>query len=196
MEDITIVITLCALAVAGLAGLAKRRSTRRKMGQYIKGNIDLDVSLGTLASRTGIVTSTSDVVNETTLVSSVQATYSLSGATSGDNIGPCQVGIAHPDYSLAEIEAWIEQTSSWNVADLVAQETSNRKIRRVGTLGVPAAVGETSVLNDGKPIKTKLNWLIYTAQGLGFWIYNDGGAAFATTDPNFHVEGHANLWPR
>ncbi len=166
------------------------------MGKYIRGNIEIDIPGGTLAGTTGLIGATVDQVGERMLVSSVVATYSLSGWTGGDNIGPVMVGLAHHDYTLAEIEAYLEHQTSWNEGDLVSQEIANRKIRRIGVFESPGDVGADASLNDGKPVKTKLNWILVTGQGVNFWIYNQGSAAFATTDPNVHISGHANLWPR
>jgi len=114
--------------------------------------------------------------------------------TVGDNIGPIMCGIAHSDYSDAEIEAWIESsTKSWNRGALAEQEIDNRLIRRVGIFTPIVSLG-AEVLNDGKPIKTKLNWPLMSGQGLKVWAYNMGSSPLATTDPNFHVQGHVNLF--
>ncbi len=168
------------------------------MGRYIRGNIDLDFALGTLAANTLIAQATQDQVGERTLVTSVIATYALSGFTVGDNIGPIEVGLAHSDYTAAEIEAFVERGSSWNEGDQIDREISSRKIRRIGVFQNDGASGDLSraVLNDGKPIKTRLNWILNAGQGLDFWVYNTGGSAVGTTDPNCHVVGHANLFPK
>ncbi len=165
------------------------------MGRYIKGNIDEDFALGTLAAQTGIVEA-SPTVGERTLISSVDVVYSLAGMTAGDNIGPIEVGLAHSDYSLAEIEEFLELTSGWNEGDLVSREISNRKVRRIGVFDTPASASLDATLNDGKPIKTKLNWILNAGQGLQFFCYNTGGSPLATTDPNCHIVGHANLFPK
>ncbi len=166
------------------------------MGRYIRGNIDLDVALGTLAGQTGLRTALAATVTERTLVSSIVATYAMQGYTVIDNVGPVVCGVSHSDYSLAEIEAWIEQTSgAWAEADQVGQEIARRKIRRIGTFDLTLSIAATS-LNDGKEMKTKLNWILNAGQTLAFWVYNQGSAAFATTDPDFHVTGHANLFPK
>ncbi len=179
-----------------LVSAAKRRSSRRKMGRYVKGNLDLDGDLGTLASRTAVLIST-DTVIDRTLVSSVVATYSLSGVSIGNDIGPVEVGVAHSDYTLAEIEAYLELATSWNETDLLDKEVQSRKIRRIGVFDSPVGgAGGAYMLNDGKPIKTKLNWIMTNGQGLNYFAYNLGTAAFSTTDPNVKIRGHANLWPR
>ncbi len=175
--------------------MAKKNPRRRAMGRYIRGNINEDVSLGTLAANTGVLEST-PAVSERTLVSSIVNRYTLSGMTAGDNIGPIMVGVAHGDYTLAEVEEWIELGSSWAEANLITRETSDRKIRRIGVFDTPATAGQSYTLNDGKAIKTKLNWILNAGQGLNFFFYNLGSSPLATTDPNVQVEGHANLWPR
>ncbi len=186
-----IIATAVALVLL-LVGAARRR---RRMGRYLRGNIDINLSVSTLAGATGLLAAT-QVTDEKTLVSSVKCIYSLADVTPIVNNGPLQVGVAHSDYSLTEIEAWIEQTSSWTQGDKVAREISSRFIRSIGTWDVGEAASQAVVLNDGKPITTKLNWVLTTGQGLNFWVYNEGSAAYATTNPNAHIVGHANLWPR
>ncbi len=189
MLEILVVMTAIAIFVMA----AHRR--RRKMGRYIRGNIDLNLSLGTLAGATSLIVPTNTLA-EKAFVSSVKCLYSLAGVTPIENNGPVQVGVAHSDYTQAEIEEWIERTSSWSEGDKVAQEVSNRLIRSIGVFADGESAAGAVNLNDGKPITTKLNWTLISAQGLNFWVYNEGSVAFATTDPNCHIKGHANLWPR
>lgn len=163
------------------------------MAKYIRGNIAEDVALGTLASRTAVLESTPTVV-DTTRVTSIKVLYTLSGLTPAANSGPIMVGVAHSDYTLAEVEEFIELASSWSAANLINRERSNRLIRRVGVFEIPALSTESTTLNDGKAIRTKLNWRLSEGQGLNFWFYNLGEAALVTTDPNVHLEGHANLF--
>ncbi len=190
-----IVTVLTILIVMTMAKARPKR--RRRMGRYIRGNLLVTIAGGTLAGATAITVQTTDQVVERTLVSSIVARYSLSGYTGGDNIGPVEVGVAHGDYTLLEIEQYLESSLSWDEGDKITRERMKRQVRRIGVFEVAAgSAGEASVLNDGKPIKTRLNWILNAAQGLQFWIYNQGTAAFATTDPDVRVSGHANLWPR
>ncbi len=166
------------------------------MGRYIRGNIDQDFALGTLAAQTGIRTALAATVKERTLLSSVVATYALQGYTVTDNVGPIVCGLSHSDYSLIEIEEWIEQTTgAWDEGDKVAQEVSRRQIRRVGSFDPTLSIAAV-VLNDGKPVKTKLNWILNAGQTIAVWVYNQGSVSVGTTDPDMHTTGHANLWPR
>ncbi len=185
------------LMLALLALLAKARPKRgRRMGRYLKGIVDTSLSLTTLGAKSLAKGNFDNVVNERTLVSSVVASYSLRSFTQGTDDGPIMVGLAHSDYDVAEIEAYIENTGSWNEGDMVSQEVGKRKIRIVGIFDVPANALEVSVLNDGKPIKSKLNWVLLQSQTVAVWAYNLGASALATTVPVVQIEGHANLWPR
>ncbi len=166
------------------------------MGRYIRGAIDEDMALGTLAAKTLVIQTFADSVTERTLVTSVMLQWSMIGKTISDNQGPIMVGVSHSDYTAAEVEAWIERQNSWKEADLVAREISGRKIRRVGVFPEGGASLSTQVLNDGRPVKTRLNWILNAGQSLDFWAYNNGSAALATTDPNVVVSGHANLFPK
>ncbi len=169
------------------------RKRKRPMGRYIRGNVDEELTIAGLTTRDVASVAFDETVNERTRVTSLVARYSIDDFTVIANAGPILVGIAHSDYSAAEIEEWIENTGSWNEGDLVAQEIGKRKIRQVGIFD--ASVGG-DVLNDGKAIKTKLNWILLQAQTLQVWAYNLGGASVATTTPSIHVEGHANLFPQ
>ncbi len=172
------------------------RKTPRKMGRYIKGDVEENLDLGTLAAATLVSALFDSVVDDRTLVSSIVATWSMTNFTPIAEVGPIVVGVAHSDYSDAEIEAWLEATGSWNEGDKVAQEVTKRLIRKIGVFAESesALIGET--LNEGKAIRTRLNWMLAEGQTLRLWAYNSGSAAVATTDPNVRLSGHANLWPR
>ncbi len=103
-------------------------------------------------------------------VVSMKTAWDLIGLTADD--GPIVVGYAHSDYSDVEIEECIEASASISVGDKIAQEKANRLVRIVGTL--QSAGGDE--LNDGKPITTKLNWLIPIGKTVDIFAYNDGQA--------------------
>lgn len=175
-----------------------RKRRGRRFRRYIKGNIDVDMALGTLAAQTLVAQAVADTVDERTFVSSAKLNWAMGDFTPIANSGPIRVGLAHSDYTAAEIEEWVELTTGWSEGDLVSQEISNRRIREVGVFPTSPGGASTgnSVLNDGKPITTKLGWILLGGQTLDVWAYNAGSAAVATTDPNMHAVGHANLWPQ
>ncbi len=174
--------------------MAKHGRRRRKFRRYIRGKINFSKDLGTLNAKTGIRTAVTDVVDDTTWLSSVRCVYGLQDQTLLDNAGPIVVLVAHSDYTLAEVEEWIEATESWKTADLRNQEISRRKIRRIGVHGTSGGGVNIDVLNDGKPITTKCGWSIQEGQSVAFYHYNLGAAQFSST-PIATVQGHANLWP-
>ncbi len=192
------ILTMIAIAVIiGSIALAKRgRGKRRAMGRYIRGSVAESMVLGTLAAKTAVGQVFGDTVTERTLISSIVARYSMTAFTKSTGDGPILVGVAHSDYAVSEIEAWIETTGSWKEADLVQREVGARKIRMIGIFENPIDEAATSVLNDGKMIKTKLNWILTQGQSLDLWAYNQGTSALATTSPLVQAFGHVNLFPK
>ncbi len=187
------------LLMVGLATIrmAKRSgSRRRRMGKYLKGKVEEELLLSTLAGKDLIGVVMGETVNERTFVSSIKATWSLSNLTDAFSQGPIVVGYAHSDYTDAEVEAVIEATGSWNEGNLVAQEVMSRKVRIVGAFGTPAQALGIVMLNEGRPITTKLGWILLQGQTVRWWAYNSGSNALATTSAELVLTGHANLWPR
>lgn len=167
------------------------------MSTYIRGNVNEHLDMNALAAKTVLGTPFDDVVSERALISSIAATYALSGSTPTAAAGPFRFGICHSDYTDAQIEEWVEATNSWDVSDkLQSVEISRRLIRTIGSIGSAPSAVETSQFNDGNLIKTKLNWILNTNQTLRFWIYNDGAAATATETAKWVINGHVNLWQK
>ncbi len=176
--------------------MAKKGRRNRKFRRYIRGQVDESSLGGTLAALTVVSTVFDETVNERTFVSSLKAAWSLDNWTPTSGAGPVLVGVAHSDYTDAEIEAFIETTGSWNETDQIAQEVGKRKIRVVGIFKGPADALTFEHLNDGNQFTTKLGWILTQGQTLRLWQYNMGASAYATTNPNVRIEGHANLWPQ
>ncbi len=181
------------IGVILLVGLA-RKGKGRRMGRYIRGNVNEVLALTTLASLTAILAAFDDTVEERTLISSLVASWAIEGFAQATGDGPVMAGIAHSDYSVAEVEAWIENAQGWQEGDQVAREVGQRKVRVIGTFNNDGSAAMMH-LNDGKKIKTKLNWILNAGQTLSVWAYNLGSGAL-TTGGVVHVNGHANLWPR
>lgn len=162
---------------------------KRNFSGYLKGRIDEDSGdLSTLATETGIVVIFDETVNGRTLVSSIVVAVSVEDLAGGD--GPLEVGVAHSDYTLAEIEEYIENTGSWNAGNKISsREIGRRLIRSIATLDPqnPSAFG-------GAKRKVKLNWMLEAGQTLDLWVYNHGDQM--TTGAIVYMHGHANLWAR
>jgi len=131
-------------------------------------------ALGALASVTVIAGGTLPASDNEYRVLSVSNLWSMRGQTAAE--GPIIVGYAHGDYTVAEIKEAIEAETMMTRADKIAAERGNRLVRRVGVF--PGMTPE-EVLNDGRPIRTRLNWVIPDGETLAAWAYNQSGASLS-----------------
>ena len=168
--------------------MANKPRRRRRRGRLIVPRINKELALGTLADNTLLSATVGTNAGQESWLISADLTWALSGHTAGE--GPILVGIAHEDYSDAEIEAAIEATTDWIVHDQIGQELAKRKVRVVGHF---SGVGVDETLNDGKPIRTKCNWRNGPDDTFKFWAYSQ--AASLTTGTLIHVNGKAFLRP-
>ncbi len=171
-----------------------RKPRRKNFAKYMSGAINHELDLGGLLGGALVGSTLDQSVVDTTRISSVRATYTLNQFTPIEDCGPIVVGLAHGDYTNAEIEAWVESTGSWDMGNMVSKEIRSRRVRIVGVFDTPQAATDSSRLNDGKPIQTKLNWLLAEGDTLKPWVFNSGDAAVATTTPHLNIVGKANLW--
>ncbi len=111
---------------------------------------------------------------------SLKASYTWSGVAAASDDG-MEFGIAHSDYSAAEIEECLEASAAIDQGDKIAQERSNRLVRTIGMMSGsgPATDGQRS-FNDGRPVKVKLNWLIGIGDNLVAWARNGSGVVWVT----------------
>ncbi len=165
----------------------KRRFNLRRV------RVTASVALGALAT---LDVTSSAIVNaaaDTYRAMSLDASYVWSDKAQIDDA--CAFGVAHSDYTSAEIEEALEAVTSIDLGDKIAQERSNRLVRHIGTFSggeTPATTGGSS-FNDGKPVKTKLNWLMSIGDQLQLWVRNGSGVVY-TTGGTITVDG--NYWIR
>ncbi len=157
----------------------KRRGRRYK--GYRKLPFNTDVAGGTVAEDDVTVTVIATVLTEERRILSIEASYAMEGLASTD--GPIVYGVAHSDYTAAEIEESLEAAGSWDEGDLVAQERAKRLVRQIGVF-----TDEETALNDGQPFKTRLNWRIAMGDTLQFWLWNRG--IQLTTGMEIKASGH------
>ncbi len=147
------------------------------------------IPLSTLANvtvLTGAVTGSADGAYRAISISGTWS-YKLVGTTEG----PVVVGYAHSDYSVAEIKEALEIQNSINVGDKVAQEKAKRLVRIVGVFSESLISGGSATLNDGKPIKTRLNWFIPIGKAVNIFAYNDAGLALEGSSV---IDMNGDLW--
>ncbi len=153
---------------------AKRRGTRRGRFTGRMVRVSPAVTLSTLASQTVITSALVGTSDAQYRLLSAKMSWSQLGLTAAE--GPITVGYAFGDYTVTEIKECLEIGASISPGDKIAQEKGNRWVRIVGTFEADAQ----SVLNDGRPIKTKLNWKVQIGSTVNIFAYNESGSALQT----------------
>ncbi len=170
----------------------RRRNSRRNMRNYLKGNVNESLSLGTLAQGALVSDLWDESVNEKSICTSIKCTWSLDNLTGSQ--GPIEFGVAHSDYSDAEILEVISNTGSWDSGDKISQERAKRLVRKIGVFVSEENAGTIDVrFNDGRSVRTKLNWKLATGDTLRMWALNKG-SQLSSTVPVVICEGQANLF--
>ncbi len=141
----------------------------------LKLKVSESLALSTLGAGSMIVGDFDDVVVDSTFLISIEVTASMGGHTGGE--GPLVFGVAHSDYTQAEITEWFAATSNWDQGDLVAQEQAKRKIRQIGEF---SGVGVGEVLNNGNSVKIPLRFYIEEGDTLQTWVLNQDAGALTT----------------
>jgi len=167
-----------------MANKKKPYRARRRAFNLRTVRTSTELPVLTLATDTAKTVGLTGVSANRYRVKSVHATITAIAMTSGD--GPLTVGYAHSDYSLTEIKESLEAFAAIDQGDKVAQEQANRLVRIVGSIAE-----FSQVMNDGKPIKTKLNWLIGIGDEVNLFIFNENTASFTT---GCVVNCQGNLW--
>jgi len=170
-----------------MAKHGKRRGSSRYSLRRV--NTTAGITLGALANQivvTGALTGSADGAYR---IISVSGVWSLKNAFAGE--GPVTVGFAHSDYSVTEIKEALESGASISIGLKVEQERTRRLVRVVGQFAGPTIDAQDQTLNDGKPIKTRLNWFIPIGKAVNLFAYNDSGAVLQT---NGIVDFTGPLW--
>ncbi len=169
-------IIMTVLTVLALIGMAKARRRRRRWSPNNQVVRIQSVGLTTtLADGSIFADAIVAVADEEYRAISMTNTYAYRNGTPGE--GPVHVGIAHGDYSSTEIDQWFESQAAMTRGNMIAKEQADRKIRMVGTF---PGVSQDEVLNDGKPIHTKLNWHIPVGKTIVTWVSNQSGGPLTT----------------
>ncbi len=130
---------------------------------------------GTTANGAVAAGAISNTVDDRVWAMSLSGTFGSRSVTPGE--GPIVIGVAHSDYSAAEIEECLEAQASWDQSDLVARERARRKVRTIGIFANEAAA---NTLFDGREKKVKLGFMLEPGMTLDFWIWNKSGATLTT----------------
>ncbi len=163
--------------------MAKHRSRRRRNSNFFAYPLNTTHPLGTLAA--GVITSAAMTAFGTTRVRVISAdlTWAIAGSTAQE--GPLRVGLTSSNLSNTEIGEALDAAPT-SKADIIAIERSKRPVRSVGQYEIQST---TEVLNDGKPIRTKLQFGLDEGIELNLWVRNVSGIANLTTGAAVIVSG-------
>ncbi len=166
-----------------------RTSARRKFNLR-RVRLATNTPIGALNTLTVGVGPLTNVTTNPMRCISIDASWSLVdlGATADDGQ---EFGVAHSDYTAAEIEACLESAGSIDIGDMLAQEVANRLVRSIGIMTESPGTGAGMGFNDGNPVKTRLNWAIGIGDRIQVWIRNGSGTIY-TTGASLQTIG--NMW--
>ncbi len=164
-----------------LGMMAHRRRRRRSNANFVALPYRALVALGTLGSVTAITNGLNgNNFTEDFQCISVDGTWTVDNWTNVTADGPLTVGYANSDYSVTEIKEALE-VNLLGPANMIERERASRRVRAVGTFseGVGGQV-RFMQLNNGMPIRTKLNWLISSGKEINLFAFNEGSGALTT----------------
>ncbi len=159
--------------------MARRKRSRRRSFNLRRVRVTDELAVGALASLDVVSAAMTAAVTDPLRVISANLTWSLADLGALDDDAQ-EFGIAHSDYQANEIEEALEAVASIDLGNKLAQEQANRLVRSVGQFVDTAGTGGGLGFNDGRPMKTKLNWLLSTGDSLSMWIRNGSGAVYTT----------------
>jgi len=176
--------------------MAKRKG-KGKFRAYQRGIVNVEQAFGALGPKVLAGQDFPEVVVEKTWCSSIDVAWTLSNVTPVADAGPILVGVAHNDYTNAEVEEFLENVNSWDRSDLVqSREIGKRFVRQIGIFEMPDSVTDSVRLNDGRKIHTKIGWMLQSGQTLKMFSYNLGAVGMSgASAPNVAGRGVAHLWP-
>ncbi len=167
--------------------MVKKKSKTNRRG-FVAIPFSTSVPLLTLADNVLVVASLlASAFGEDIFVISVDASWALRSNTI--NEGPLEVGYAHGDLSISEVQENLVAELT-DPDDIIQRERARRPVRRVGMFSGQSI---DQSLNDGVKLRTKIKFSISDGLFLNFWVKNLNGASLTT---GAVVELHGNLYGR
>ncbi len=147
---------------------------RKTQKGFVAIPVTASISLSTLANNTTLTASLLGTLQEDLYVISAHLTWTIRTLTAGE--GPLQVGIAHSDYTVGEVQENIDVTLL-GPGKKIEQEQARRLVRRVGMFD---GLASEEKLFDGVPIKTTIKWVADDGEDLNVFVSNRSGGAMTT----------------
>ncbi len=164
------------IAALVLLVLAAKKRRRRRSGRFVALPFNTQQALATLADETVVSADLTTNLAEDFYAISVDIIASIDG---GASEGPVEVGVAHDDYTVAEIKEFIDVNLT-DPDDKIAQERSRRLIRRLGTIANIGAGGASLVPRSGEAKRIPLRFVLGDGHTLSAWVMNHSGGALTT----------------
>lgn len=164
-------------------GNYKRTKRSRNSKNFAAIPLDFNLPLSTLASADLIaVDMLGGNLTEDFYAISVDILAQIRGLTAGEG-DPIMAGIAHGDYSDAEIEE-NQEVVFLGPGSKIEQERARRLVRKTGifTTDIVNAVTLKLMGNRGGAglIRTKLKFTVNSGKTLNMWVHNQSGATLTT----------------
>ncbi len=156
-----------------LIGAAKRR--RRSRGRFVALPFNTQQALGTLADETVVSADLTTNLAEDFYAISVDIVATVADGSAGD--GPIEIGVAHDDYTAAEIKEFIDVNLT-DPDNKIDQERSRRLIRRLGS--IVELTNAPQVPRSGDPKRIPLRFILGDGHTLSAWVMNHTGSAMTT----------------
>ncbi len=171
--------------------MANKRRGRKFNLRPIRVNSGL--SIGALASADVISGAITNNATNNMRITSAHLSYSWADIQAAID-DAAAFGLAHGDYTAAEIEECLEAGGAMDKGDKIALEHSSRLVREIGQMTGPHdTVGAGVSFADGRVVKTKLNWNLSIGEALQAWVRNNSGVVY-TTGSTLAIAG--KLWVR
>ena len=164
--------------------MARNRRNLRRV------RISTTLAIGALASADVITGALTAATTDPLRIISANLSYSITDIPALIDDG-YEFGLCHSDYTDAEVEECIEAQQTIDLGNKVAQEQGNRLVRSVGRMTGTLNIDGGSEFNDGKPMKTRLNWRMSSGDSLKIYIRNSSDTIW-TTGAQIAVLG--DLW--
>jgi len=170
------IFALATLVATLIVILAARKSRRRYGPNDVKIPLNAAQVLGTLGDNTVLkIAMFGGNLTEDLFIKAIKGTWTIRGLTATE--GPLSFGIAHSDYTVAEIAEALDAGSLLGPASKIEGERARRLVRKIGTFS-GAATEET--VNNGNPVYTRVGWTQQDGADVNLWVQNQSGATLTT----------------
>ncbi len=170
--------------------MAKNHGRRRRRFNLRKVRVAQGFGVGALAALDVVSGAITDAATDPYRLVTADLAYKLVDLGAAIDDGQ-EFGLAHSDYTAAEIEECLEAQTSIDLGNKLAQEQANRLVRTVGVLTGDAIASGGKFFMDGQPVKVKLNWRMSSGDTLNLWIRNASSIIWSS---GAAMTALGNLW--